>query len=111
MRSRRIHRLVLLWQAPSKRASARQTGARCGAFEPKSSGQPGVLAPTYDLEPLIPMSRLPAICGLSRSTLWRLRAAGSFPAGIKVGPGRRLFPAGEIRAWLADPAGYRADGS
>ncbi len=68
-------------------------------------------ANSYGLDPLISMADLPPICGLSRASLYRMRSAGAFPAGIKVGPARRLYPAREIRRWLADPAGYRADGS
>ena len=41
------------------------------------------------------------ICGLTRSTIYRLARLGLFPTPIRVGPRAVRWPASEIDAWLA----------
>jgi len=46
--------------------------------------------------------------GLSKSTIYARIKAGTFPAPIQIGPRAVGFRAGDIDAFLADPANYRA---
>ncbi|KWE64935.1 AlpA family transcriptional regulator [Burkholderia ubonensis] len=46
--------------------------------------------------------------GLSRSTIYQRIKNRTFPAAIKLGSRSVGWRAGDIRAFLADPAGYRA---
>lgn len=49
-----------------------------------------------------------AATGLSRSTIYARCRAGSFPGPIKLGRRSVGWRAGDIEAFLADPANYRA---
>jgi prophage regulatory protein len=46
--------------------------------------------------------------GLSRTTIYRRVADKTFPPPIELGPRCVGWRRGDIDAWLADPAGYRA---
>jgi prophage regulatory protein len=48
--------------------------------------------------------------GLSRTSIYRRIADGTFPAPIPLGQHSRCvgWRRGDIDAWLLDPAGYRA---
>ncbi|MFC0252692.1 helix-turn-helix transcriptional regulator [Massilia consociata] len=46
--------------------------------------------------------------GLSRSSIYRGIQAGTFPNSIPLGPRAVGWRRGDIDAWLANPAGYRA---
>lgn len=49
--------------------------------------------------------RLPAvceICGLSRSQIYRLQAAGQFPQGVKLGQSAIAWLSAEVAQWQAD---------
>jgi len=48
--------------------------------------------------------------GLSRSTIYSRCRAGTFPAPIQLGPRCVGWRVGDIEAFLADPANYRAAG-
>jgi predicted DNA-binding transcriptional regulator AlpA len=39
--------------------------------------------------------------GLSRTTIWRLVVAGELPRPIRITPGRAVYPAAEVRSWIA----------
>lgn len=43
-----------------------------------------------------------AMCGLSRSTRWRLMRAGAFPKAIQIGPRAVGWVLSDIQAWLAE---------
>jgi prophage regulatory protein len=51
-----------------------------------------------------------AATGLSRSTIYQRIKAGTFPAAIQLGPRAVGWRAGDIDAFLASPANYRAEG-
>ena len=54
------------------------------------------------IRPLINYRVLP----YSATTIWRKCRSGEFPSPIKISPGITAFRVGDIRQWLADPAGY-----
>lgn len=64
--------------------------------------------PVVGLEPLISMAQIPALCGYSRASVYRLIAQGRFPRPLRLGPGRIAFLAEDLRKWRADPTNYRA---
>jgi prophage regulatory protein len=45
--------------------------------------------------------------GLSRSTLYRKIAEGTFPAQIKISTNGAGWREADINRWIADPAGWR----
>jgi prophage regulatory protein len=47
--------------------------------------------------------------GLSCRTIYRRIAAKTFPAPVQLGANSVGWRVGDIDAWLADPAGYRAE--
>lgn len=49
-----------------------------------------------------------AATGLSRSTIYQRIKNHTFPAAIQLGPRAVGWRAGDIDAFLADPAGYKA---
>ncbi|UTV55793.1 helix-turn-helix transcriptional regulator [Burkholderia arboris] len=51
-----------------------------------------------------------AATGLSRTTIYYRIKEGTFPAPIKLGPRSVGWRAGDIDAFLTNPAGYRAEG-
>lgn len=56
-------------------------------------------------------ARLPTVMhvvGLRHSQIYERMAAGRFPRPVKYGR-TSLWPVDEIRVWLADPAGWRAE--
>ena len=44
---------------------------------------------------------LPAVTGLSRTTIWRLEQSGDFPKRIRLSAGAVGYRRPEIEAWLA----------
>lgn len=50
---------------------------------------------------IVRRTQVPAIVGLSKSTIDRLRKAGDFPAPILLGQQALGFLRSEIEAWLA----------
>ena len=55
--------------------------------------------------------RLPSVlaaCGISKSTVLRLVAAGRFPPPIAIGSRLNLWDVAAVRAWIADPEMWRA---
>lgn len=47
--------------------------------------------------------------GLSRSTIYRKMAEGTFPAQLKISIHGAGWHESAIEEWISDPAGYRAD--
>ncbi|MGJ4895161.1 MULTISPECIES: helix-turn-helix transcriptional regulator [unclassified Bradyrhizobium] len=48
--------------------------------------------------------------GLSRSTIYRKIAEGTFPAQLKISSNGSGWHESDINRWIADPAGWRAEG-
>ncbi|UHL65571.1 AlpA family phage regulatory protein [Paralcaligenes sp. KSB-10] len=54
--------------------------------------------------------RLPtvaAVCGIGKSTVWEWCRKGRFPAPIKLSMRVSAWSVDDVRAWLADPNGWR----
>lgn len=51
---------------------------------------------------LLRMRDVTARCGVSRSTIYQLIAAGSFPAPVKFGERVALWPESVVDAWIND---------
>lgn len=47
--------------------------------------------------------------GLSRSTLYRKIADGTFPAQVRISVHGAGWRESSVNRWIADPVGYRAD--
>ncbi|WP_176314667.1 helix-turn-helix transcriptional regulator [Burkholderia vietnamiensis] len=45
---------------------------------------------------------------VSATTLWRMVKRGAFPAPVKLSPRVTAWHVDDVRAYLADPAGYLA---
>jgi prophage regulatory protein len=56
---------------------------------------------------IIRMKTLLARTGLSRSTIYRKIAEGTFPPRIKISVNGAGWKESEIDRWIADPAGWR----
>lgn len=57
---------------------------------------------------ILRLKQVMAETGLSRSSIYRGIQAGTFPSPISLGPRSVGWHCGQIDAWLANPAGYRA---
>lgn len=59
-------------------------------------------------ERLFPMHEAQVLTGLHRTTLWRLRRSGRFPAAVPL-KGRRIgWRGADLLDWLRDPATWSA---
>lgn len=47
------------------------------------------------------------ICAISRSTIYRRIAEGTFPQQVQLGPRTSAWTAEDLRQWIDDPKGYR----
>ena len=56
---------------------------------------------------IIRMKTVLARTGLSRSTIYRKMAEGSFPAQLKISMNGAGWHESDINRWVADPAGWR----
>lgn len=56
---------------------------------------------------IIRMKTILARTGLSKSTIYRKIAEGSFPAQLKISTNGAGWRESEINRWIADPAGWR----
>jgi len=54
------------------------------------------------IRPLIDFKVVP----YSATSIWRKCRSGEFPSPVKISAGITAFRVGDIRQWLADPAGY-----
>lgn len=71
-------------------------------------------APLNRLDPLIRQRDLPAIVGLSRTQIWRLRTGrspGGFPAEVQITPTIIGWRLSDIEEWLASRPYVDADAS
>lgn len=50
-----------------------------------------------------------AVVPYSATTLWRKCRQGAFPCPVKISAGITAWRVGDIRLWLADPAGYASN--
>lgn len=60
-------------------------------------------------EHIIRRNTVLARTGLSRSTLYRKIAEGTFPAQLKISVHGVGWHASAVERWIADPAAYRAE--
>ncbi|CAM5533245.1 helix-turn-helix transcriptional regulator [Sphingobium scionense] len=60
-------------------------------------------------ERIIRLDTVRARTGLSRSTIYRKIADGTFPAQLKISVHGAGWHESAIERWIANPAGYRAD--
>jgi len=64
--------------------------------------QPCAVAPAfYRLRDVV------RICALSRSTIYRRIAEGTFPSQVRLGPRASAWSSEALQIWIDDPAGYR----
>ena len=56
---------------------------------------------------IIRLKTVLACTGLSRSTLYRKMAEGSFPAQIRISVHGAGWKESSVNRWIADPAAYR----
>lgn len=49
---------------------------------------------------------IPGVLPFSHTTLWRMVKRHAFPAPVKLSPRMSAWRVEEVRAYLADPAGY-----
>jgi prophage regulatory protein len=57
---------------------------------------------------IVRMETVLARTGLSRSTIYRKIAEGTFPAQLKISTNGAGWRESDINRWIADPAGWRA---
>ena len=60
-----------------------------------------------NLERIIRLKTVLARTGLSRSTVYRKIAEGTFPAQLKISTNGAGWRESDISRWVADPAGWR----
>jgi prophage regulatory protein len=60
-------------------------------------------------ERIIRLSTVLALTGLSRSTLYRKIAEGTFPAQLKISVHGAGWHQSAVDRWIADPVAYRAE--
>jgi len=63
--------------------------------------------PVPDPDRIIRLKTVLARTGLSRSTLYRKIAEGTFPHQVKISVHGAGWHESEVGRWVADPAGYR----
>ena len=56
---------------------------------------------------IIRLNTVRARTGLSRSTIYRKIAEGTFPAQLKISTNGAGWRESDINRWIADPAGWR----
>ena len=59
---------------------------------------------------IIRMKTVQARTGLSRSTIYRKIAEGTFPAQIKISTNGAGWKESDINRWVANPAGWKPRG-
>ena len=61
----------------------------------------------YDHERIIRLKTVLSRTGLSRSTMYRKIAEGTFPSQIKISINGAGWRESAINRWIADPVGFR----
>ncbi len=51
---------------------------------------------------LVPAREAERLCGISRSTVYKLQAQGKFPEPVRITARLRRFRLGDLRRWLKD---------
>lgn len=79
-------------------------------FAPVHTAQPARGEPVHTEEALadliasdlwlIDIKDVCKVTSLSRSSIWRMCGAGTFPKPVSLGPARRAWRVGAVRAWL-----------
>ena len=62
-----------------------------------------------DLERIIRLKTVLARTGLSRSTMYRKIAEGTFPSQIKISVHGAGWRESSVNRWISDPIGYREE--
>jgi prophage regulatory protein len=65
--------------------------------------------PVADAERIIRIKTVLARTGLSRSTLYRKIAEGTFPRQVPISINGAGWHESAVNRWIANPAGYRAE--
>ena len=65
--------------------------------------------PVPNLEKIIRIKTVLARTGLSRSTLYRKIAEGTFPCQVKISVHGAGWRESAVNRWIADPMGYRPE--
>lgn len=65
--------------------------------------------PVADAERIIRIKTVLARTGLSRSTLYRKIAEGTFPRQVPISVNGAGWHESAVNRWIADPSGYRAE--
>jgi prophage regulatory protein len=60
---------------------------------------------------LLPMKIVTHLTGLSRATIYRRTAVGTFPKQINLGGRRVAFARDELDQWIANPSSYQVQRS
>jgi len=60
-----------------------------------------------DPDRIVRLKNVLARTGLSRSTIYRKIAEGTFPAQLKISTNGTGWRESDISRWIADPAGWR----
>jgi prophage regulatory protein len=71
-----------------------------------AGGSPAMREP----ERIIRLKTVLARTGLSRSTIYRKIAEGTFPAQLKISTNGTGWHESDINRWIADPVGWRPKG-
>lgn len=79
--------------------SAQRTLALTIAAEKSCSSSPSYLNP-IDRSNIARPRDLPALTGLSKTTIWRLERASDFPKRIRLSAGAVGYRMSDIQAWL-----------
>lgn len=67
------------------------------------------LHPVSDIDRIIRLRTVLARTGLSRSTMYRKIAEGTFPSQIKISVHGAGWRESSVNRWIADPIGYREE--
>jgi prophage regulatory protein len=65
--------------------------------------------PVSNLEKIVRINTVLARTGLSRSTLYRKIAEGTFPCQVKISVHGAGWRESAVNRWIADPIGYREE--
>jgi prophage regulatory protein len=65
--------------------------------------------PMSNPEKIIRLKTVLARTGLSRSTMYRKIAEGTFPAQVRISIHGAGWHESELNRWIADPVGYREE--
>lgn len=61
--------------------------------------------PSLQFKVFLSIAETVMVTGLSRTTIWRMERAGTFPKPYQITPGRRAFLKSEVDKWIAEKIG------